>query len=196
MTIERGFRLLWGPHNCRLRQVGYGRCVCIRTSSACASVNGCSPCCSQVVERQSNDSMGVRLGTAAAWPQVCLDGFRSRAMRSPTSSVGELLYVVEWRGFQFTPTRHTLLLLGAVSLTHRQHGVSKRAALADGSILVVLTQRGPAKRLPLSDLDAILQVVQAQMACVAHTPTVWLVSSAVRVPACGEASAGRWGLAR
>ena len=169
----------------------------------------------QVVERQGEGSMSVRLGSPGRQPQAWLEGFKSRVLQAKATPRRHL-YATEWRsvGWRATGAAAVATLLLADGEAAREAAPRARPSpsvpLAEEVFaklpplswsvvaLAVATRRERRELDALGALESALAIVQAQATGRGPAPSTWLLTAgaqrgaSVRTPA----HAGCWGLAR
>ena len=158
------------------------------------------------------------LGALAGQSQAQLDGFKSRALRVAAPEQRHL-YVTEWRTLEMVERaggspilvvgEEELCMAGSIrpasSVTYAELATQLGGDGWETVVARIATQRPRSGRIPLSALEVVLALVQAQ-AGAATVPMVWLLSSGVQAAGSGAvrsrnlllepAHAGAWGLAR
>ena len=148
------------------------------------------------------------LGALAGQSQAQLDGFKSRALRVAAPEQRHL-YVTEWRTLEMVERaggspilvvdEEELCMAGSIrpasSVTYAELATQLGGDRWETVVARIATQRPRSGRIPLSALEVVLALVQAQ-AGAATVPMVWLLSSGVQAAGSGAAHAGAWGLAR
>ena len=176
-------------------------CACL----PCSLVTLACAWTSQAVAQQGAKAVAVRLGNLLGQPQVQLDGFKSRTLRSEASTPRDL-YLAEWHSVDAaTAQPDATLVIGHETWTGECERLPSKAlrhelaAMIGGEdwafvVATVSTRHERCAVLLLSALEVALTIMQAQ-AAIAIPPLLWL--PAVAIHAAGHPEhAGSWGLAR